>query len=95
MLGIIFKSRIIIMLDTLGWLGGILLAFSAVPQALESYKYKNSDGLTWGFLLLWFWGEVLMLIYLIPKQDIILIANYTINLLLVIIILRYKLCPIR
>jgi len=83
------------MLDTLGIIGSILLAASALPQAIESYRYKNSDGLTLGFVSMWFWGEVLMLIYLIPKQDIILIANYVINLFLVTVIARYKLWPIR
>jgi uncharacterized protein with PQ loop repeat len=83
------------MFDTLGWLGGLMLAFSAVPQALESYRTKNSDGLTWPFLMMWFWGEVFMIIYIVPKGDIILIANYAINLFLVAIILRYKIWPIR
>ena len=83
------------MLDLLGWLGGLMLAFSAVPQALESYRCKNSNGLTWPFLMMWFWGEVFMIVYIVPKGDIILIANYAINLFLVAIILRYKIWPIR
>ncbi|NDA33116.1 MAG: PQ-loop repeat-containing protein [Betaproteobacteria bacterium] len=83
------------MLDIIGWLGGLMLAFSAVPQALESYRCKNSNGLTWPFLMMWFLGEVFMIVYIVPKGDIILIANYAINLFLVAIILRYKIWPSR
>ena len=83
------------MFDTLGWLGGMLLAFSAVPQALESYRSKNSDGLTLGFIAMWWTGMVSMTIYIVPKGDMILIANYIVNLILVTIIARYKLWPIR
>ncbi|NCZ60859.1 MAG: PQ-loop repeat-containing protein [Betaproteobacteria bacterium] len=83
------------MLDIIGWLGGLMLAFSAVPQALESYRCKNSNGLTWPFLMMWFLGEVFMIVYIVPKGDIILIANYAINLFLVAIILRYKIWPVR
>ncbi|NDB12461.1 MAG: hypothetical protein EBX54_11200, partial [Betaproteobacteria bacterium] len=67
MIGKTFRSRIILMLDLLGWLGGLMLAFSAVPQALESYRCKNSNGLTWPFLMMWFWGEVFMIVYIVPK----------------------------
>ena len=95
MLGTIFRSRIIIMLDTFGVLGSILLGASALPQAIESYRSKNSDGLTLGFIAMWWCGMVFMTIYIVPKGDMILIANYIANLILVTIIARYKLWPIR
>ena len=83
------------MFDTFGVLGSILLGASALPQAVESYRSKNSDGLTLGFIAMWWAGMVSMTIYIVPKGDMILIANYIVNLFLVTIIARYKLWPIR
>ena len=83
------------MFDTFGVLGSILLGASALPQAIESYRSKNSDGLTLGFVAMWWLGMVSMTIYIVPKGDMILIANYIVNLFLVTIIARYKLWPIR
>ena len=82
-------------METIGWLGSILLAFCGLPQAIESYKTKNSDGLTWGLLLMWFFGEILTIIYIIPKWHWPLIFNYTANIIFLIIILYYKINPKR
>ena len=95
MLGTIFRSRIITMFEAFGVLGSILLGASALPQAIESYRSKNSDGLALGFVAMWWFGMVFMTIYIVPKGDMILIANYVANLILVTIIARYKLWPIR
>ena len=83
------------MFEAFGVLGSILLGASALPQAIESYRYKNSDGLTLGFVAMWWTGMLFMTIYIVPKGDMILIANYVVNLFLVTVILRYKLWPIR
>ena len=83
------------MFEAFGVLGSILLGASALPQAIESYRSKNSDGLALGFIAMWWTGMVSMTIYIVPKGDMILIANYVINLFLVTVILRYKLWPIR
>ena len=83
------------MLEAFGIIGSILLGASALPQALESYRSKNSDGLALGFVAMWWFGMVFMTVYIVPKGDMILIANYITNLFLVTIIVRYKLWPIR
>jgi uncharacterized protein with PQ loop repeat len=83
------------MFEAFGVLGSILLGASALPQAIESYRSKNSDGLALGFIAMWWTGMVSMTIYIVPKGDIILTANYVVNLFLVTIIARYKLWPIR
>ena len=80
-------------METIGWLGSILLAFCGLPQAIESYKTKNSDGLTWGFISMWFVGEILTVIYIIPKWHWPLIFNYTANIIFLSIILYYKIKP--
>lgn len=82
-------------METIGWIGSILLAFCGLPQAIESWKTKNSDGLTWGLLLMWFWGEIFTIIYIIPKWHWPLIFNYTANIIFLLIIIYYKINPRR
>jgi uncharacterized protein with PQ loop repeat len=83
------------MMETIGWIGSILLAFCGLPQAIESYKTKNSDGLTWGFLGMWGMGEIFTIIYILPKWHWPLIFNYTANIIFISIILYYKIKPKR
>lgn len=80
-------------METIGWLGSILLAFCGLPQAIESYKTKSSAGLTWGFISMWFFGEILTVIYIIPKWHWPLIFNYTANIIFLSVILYYKIKP--
>lgn len=82
-------------METIGWIGSILLAFCGLPQAIESYKTKNSDGLTWAFLIMWGVGEIFTIIYIIPKWHWPLIFNYTANIIFISIILYYKIKPKR
>jgi uncharacterized protein with PQ loop repeat len=83
------------MMETIGWIGSILLAFCGLPQAIESWKTKNSDGLTWGFLGMWGMGEIFTIIYILPKWHWPLIFNYTANIIFISIILYYKIKPKR
>lgn len=80
-------------METIGWIGSILLAFCGLPQAWESWKTKSSAGLTWGFLLMWGLGEIFTIIYIIPKWHWPLIFNYTANIIFISIILYYKIRP--
>jgi len=81
------------MFEVIGWLGAVFLAICGVPQAFKSYKEGNSYGLSWIFILLWFFGEVLILIYILPNMMIPLILNYSLNIIIVMIILWYKCFP--
>jgi uncharacterized protein with PQ loop repeat len=80
-------------MEIIGWIGGILLAFCGLPQAIESYRTKSSAGLTWAFLIMWFLGEIFIIVYIIPKWQWPLIFNYTANLIFLSIILYYKIKP--
>jgi uncharacterized protein with PQ loop repeat len=80
-------------MEYIGWIGSILLAFCGLPQAIESYRTKNSDGLTWGFLIMWGVGEIFTVVYIIPKWHWPLIFNYVANLVFISIILYYKIKP--
>ena len=81
------------MLENIGWLGSILLAFCGLPQAIESIKTKSSEGLTWGFIIMWFLGEICTFVYILPKLDLPLLFNYTANIIFLSIIIFFKLCP--
>ena len=82
-------------MENIGWLGSILLAFCGLPQAIESIKTKSSEGLTWGFIGMWFIGEICTFIYILPKMDLPLLLNYTANIIFLAIIIFFKLYPKR
>jgi uncharacterized protein with PQ loop repeat len=83
-------------IELLGWLGGILLSLCAIPQVYKTYKEKNAKGLAWGMLYLWFLGEGCTLVYILFTNIEVgiyqwpLIINYVINLFLVLFLLYAK-----
>ena len=76
-----------------GWLGSICLAICGLPQAWQSYKDKHSDGISWGFLLLWAFGEIFALAYVYDKLDLPLLLNYATNIFILAVIIYYKVKP--
>jgi uncharacterized protein with PQ loop repeat/ribosomal protein S20 len=79
--------------EIMGWLGSILLAICGIPQAIQSYKEKHSHGISWGFILLWTFGEIFALAYVYDKLDLPLVLNYATNILILGVILYYKINP--
>jgi len=80
-------------MELIGYIGSIMLAICGLPQAIESFKTKSSEGLTWGFLALWFFGEILTFAYVLPKMDLPLLINYSANIIFLLIILYFKINP--
>ena len=80
-------------MELIGWLGGILFAACGIPQVIQCWRQGHSNGLDWTFLLLWLSGEVLTIIYVIPKLDYPLLFNYTCNLMCLLVIIKYKSLP--
>jgi hypothetical protein len=77
-------------LDTMGWLGGVMLACCALPETYLAWKQKYSH-LSWGMLFLWGGGEILILIPVCLKfAEPFLIFNYLLNIILIGIICYYK-----
>jgi MtN3 and saliva related transmembrane protein len=76
--------------EVIGWVGATLLSLSALPQSWKSFKTKSSEGLSMTFLTMWLVGEVMCLIYVLPKHDMPLVTNYILNLVFLGVILRYK-----
>ena len=85
--------RELMLIDTIGWIGGVMLALCAAPQAIQCYKQKHAKGLNWGLILLWYIGEILLLIYTIMRHglDLPLLFNYGLNIVLLTYIIRIKL----
>lgn len=78
------------MLELSGIIGAVLFAFCGLPQAITCIKTGNSRGLSWTFLIMWFFGEIFTIIYILPKQDYILLTNYILNFGFLLIMLKYK-----
>ena len=81
------------MTELIGWLGSILFALCGLPQAFSCYKEGSAKGLSWTFLLMWFFGEILTIIYIFPSKQYPLLFNYMCNLLSLLVILKYKINP--
>lgn len=87
-------------LQAIGWLGGIFLSICALPQAIKTYKTKSAGDLSWGFIGLWFGGEVFTLTYIVAsdiKSGLLhapLYLNYSLNIILLFYLIyakfRYK-----
>lgn len=78
------------MIDVFGWLSSLLFCICGAPQAYLSFREKTSAGISTSFLLLWIGGELLGIIYILPKNDYPILINYLINLIFISIILYYK-----
>lgn len=84
---------------SIGWIGSGLLAFCGLPQAVSSWRNKNSDGLTYLFLFMWSGGEIATLIFITSaitfEYSAPLLLNYSANLIFLAVIIWFKLFPKR
>lgn len=80
-------------MESIGWIGAIMLAFCGLPQAVECIRKGNANGLNWSFLLMWLGGELFTIAYVFPKSDWPLIFNYSVNIVCISVIVWYKLKP--
>lgn len=76
-------------MELIAYIGGVLLTICGIPEVIRTIKDKRCH-LGWAFLLLWFFGEILMLIYAIDLKSNPLIMNYLFNTIIVGIMLYYK-----
>ena len=74
----------------LAWIGSILLGFCSVPELYSSYKAKSCK-LSWGFLLMWFFGELAVLVPVVSHSlGLFLVFNYGLNILIIGALIYYK-----
>lgn len=80
-------------MQIIGWFGSILLAFCGLPAAIDCAIKGHARGLNWFFLIMWFGGELLTVIYVAEKLDWPLLFNYSANIAFLLVILKYKIWP--
>ena len=80
-------------MNLIGWIASVILAVSSIPQLLKTVRDGHADGLSWAFIALWLIGEILSLVYVVPMLNWPLIANYSINLVIILVIGFYKMYP--
>lgn len=79
----------------IGWLGSAMLAACGIPQAVLCWRQGSAAALSWGFLGMWLGGEVLTFVYVLSFQapSYPLICNYSVNILALLVIFRFKIWP--
>jgi uncharacterized protein with PQ loop repeat len=77
-------------MNIIGWIGSVCLALCGIPQAVKTIQTRSAGDISIMFLLLWLIGEVLTLVYIVPKLDWPLLFNYSVNIIVIAIVLRYK-----
>lgn len=78
------------MIETLGWVSSICFAICGIPQALLSFQQKHSRGVSWIFLFLWIFGEILGTVYAIAISAYPLVLNYVVSFICACVIVWYK-----
>jgi uncharacterized protein with PQ loop repeat len=73
-----------------GWIGSVLLSLCAIPQVWYTLRTGDATGLSWGFLLMWYIGEINLLWYSLPFRSWPLMVNYMINIVCVTLLLIVK-----
>ena len=74
-------------MDSVGALGGFLLAICAIPELISTIRTGRCR-LSWGFLALWGLGEALLLAY--TWGDWRLMLNYGANVALIAVLVGYR-----
>lgn len=79
----------------IGWIGSICFAMCGIPQVLKCIRHGNADGLSSFFLFLWFVGEICYVIAILKEFGWVpwLLTNYSMNLVCLVWIIRYKFWP--
>lgn len=78
------------MIETIGWIGSLLLAFCGLPEALYCF-YRKSCRVPWTLIIPWYLGEILCLLYTYAKLGMNpLIINYFLNIVFISVMIYYK-----
>lgn len=82
--------------NIIGWIGAVLFATCAIPQAVQTWKTKKADDLSWLFLLFWLFGEFFTFAYVIIDDILLQIThfplyiNYTFNIIIIFYLIYAK-----
>lgn len=73
-----------------GWIGSACLSLCGLPLVITTIREGHCRGVDTYFILLWFLGEVLSLIYSLDKDVLPLLFNYGFNIVFITIVIFYK-----
>lgn len=76
-------------MNNIGLIGSLFLTFCAVPELYRTVK-EGTCHIGWGFLSMWFLGEIFCFFYGFQLNEIPLIINYTFNLIVVSVMVFFK-----
>lgn len=78
--------------DIIGYLGGVFITISFIPQVLKSYRTKRVSDLSLGMIVCQIAGTVLWLVYdfLVGGKPIILMNSFFIFVILYLLFLKIK-----
>jgi uncharacterized protein with PQ loop repeat len=76
-------------MNNIGLIGNLFLTFCAIPEVIRTLKDKRCH-LGWGFLSMWFVGEIFCFFYGFSLNEIPLMINYTFNLVVVSMMMYFK-----
>ena len=81
------------MTNAIGWISNNLLAWCALPAVLDIIEKGTADGYSGVFLAMWLVGEILGVVYMVRQKKVLypILFNYSVNILLISIIVYYKL----
>ena len=81
--------------EIIGYIGAFCLSVCTIPQAIKCFFEKHAHGLSWMFLILWLVGEIAMMYFTVVTVGWFnpLIFNYVGNMILLVLILKYKIWP--
>ncbi len=74
-------------IDSLGWLGNIILSIGVIPQVYKTWKTHDVSSFSWSFLLMWAFGVLFTFIYIfyndlrLKRKQYPLWLNYIVNIL--------------
>lgn len=78
-------------IDGLALLGGTLLGFCPLPQAIKTWRTKRAEDVSWWFLGMWGVGDVAMLLYGIEVGlPLPIVLNNVMNALCISVIAWYR-----
>lgn len=78
------------LVDLLGYGGAFLLTVHSIPQVIKTIKTKDVSSFDASYLWMWCCGATLMFFYiLLSTQNAPLLANYSLNVVIVSVLLYY------
>jgi hypothetical protein len=81
-------------MNIIGMIGGIFLAFCGLPEMIRTLKDKYCH-IGWGFISIWFTGEILTFIYGMQIKQFPLLFNCGFNIIIISVMLFFKLKNIK